>query len=1506
MDAQQQQAVSDVFADDKQKGAVVRTIDTSKTPEQNIAAMAKDIAPLQPIHKLPGSYTTQTFATAPTITISEALEPKEITPVNSNGNPQPQTDTNLISPEATPEPAQDAQATPDVTDAVPGALPAAPARGIPPWFKAGWRAVSGIDDPPLSGEAVDKLAINQWLSDMYYGQWYHHAGVIVFAVVTTHLMTLLRMGWGWLFILLAVCATYHTTSAARFRRNARNDIQRELVKKRLTSEHESADWMNNFLDRFWLIYEPHLSKSIMGTVDQILSVSAPSFLDSIRLSTFTLGTTAPRIDKVRTFPGTADDIVEMDWSLKFTPTDRTDITPRQAERKVNPKITLDVKVGKGPASVPLPILLEDISFEGLMRIRMKLMSAFPHIQLVELSFLEKPTFDYVLKPLGGDTFGWDVGNIPGLSSFIRDTVHSILGPMMYDPQYFTLNLEQLLSGTPLDTAIGVVQIRIVAAKNLRGAKVGGGTPDPYISMAISNRAELARTGHKPSTTNPHWGSTHYIIVTSMNMTESLSLTAFDHNDHRKDTELGATIFDLHTLTENATQERVIKDILKDGKERGQLEFDISFFPVIHPAVIDGVPEPIPESNVGICRLVIHQAKELDKKGSLSNDLNPLAKVFLGNSKTPQYTTPTYKHTLAPVWEGATEFLVSNKKHSVINVKIIDDRDFMKDPVIGTFTASLEKILDATAKTGLETWFNLNKCRTGKLRMTAEWKPLSMAGNLQGAGTYSPPIGVLRLWIKNAKDVKNVESGLGGKSDPYVRVTLHGIIKARTDVVPNNLSPVWDQIIYVPVHSLREALILEVMDYQNLGKDRPLGTVELSVGSLAAENASNREYPYQGTGRHAFSSPIHIDKLITKGFLEYEAEFIPSLNLKGLDFDDKNEVEKALEEDNAESGMSASRTSSDADYEKVSPVDASEPPAPSEQPTHTRGARSVDTVGTIGTVQSVMSTSTAATVGIEKGVVQLSKEQLLQSSSGIIIFHVKTGELAKKSRLEILLDEGYWPAFATEKAISTQAKWESVGEGFVKELEFGRVWLRLNEHDDGEKENIVGDFKCDTKAFLETCLNHDEEFTLTSDQERFAGKVIISAKYVPVDIKLEPRESILDMGVVRVELLDGKELPAADRSGKSDPFVVFTLNDTRVHKSQTIKKTLAPTWNETFTVMVPSRVTSAFSVEVFDWNQIEQAKSLGEGDIDLAAIDPFTTKEIVVPLSLPSAGPKGSIRVRLLFHPEIIAKSRKSTSTFGTAGRAMSSVASAPLGAGKGVLHGVGAVGKVGKGLFSRPKPIEEDNEPVSEPPSTQLSVPVAGRELPATSADASATLPVASSTALAVADEMGPPPEGGSIRVTVIGAKDVSMAGESSIKPYLVLRAGNGKEEFKTKHAGKTQAPQWNETFAVPVTNETRVLLATIYDHKTLGKDKTLGEAEIDIWRHIRPNGLNPLPAADVWVELRQGAGQLNLRLEFDRNGGASNGTARSVSSTFSGATSARAGLSSPSRFSINKRTADE
>ncbi|TFL06303.1 C2 domain-containing protein [Pterulicium gracile] len=1362
-------------------------------------------------------------------------------------------------------------------ESVPGAMPDAPIRPIPDWYKMGWRAVGGIDDEPLTEqEEKDKGVLDAYLGEQYYGAWYHNAALIVVAVFASHFLTRFGFGWGWLFIVLAFCCTYYSTSMERVRRAAKDDIQRELVKTRLMSEHESADWINNFLDRFWLIYEPVLARTIVSSVDQVLSTNTPAFLDSLRLTDFTLGTKAPRIDKVRTFPKTPDDVVMMDWGLSFTPNDISDITPKQAANKVNPKVVLSVRVGKGLATAAMPILVEDISFSGLMRIRLKLMTSFPHVQVVDICFLEKPVIDYVLKPIGGETFGFDIANIPGLASFIREMTHATLGPMMYDPNVFTLNLEQLLSGTPLDTAVGVLQVTIHSARGLKGNKIGGGTPDPFVSLSIENRAEVAHTKYKKNTHNPTWVETKFLLINNLN--ETLNFSIQDFNDHRKNTAMGDSSFELSRLHDDAEQEGVVSPILKDGKERGELRYDLSWYPIMQP---EEGSEELADSSVGIVRLTIHQAKELDTSKSMAKDLNPFAEVLLGG-KEVIHQTPRFKHTTSPVWESAKEFLCSDRESSVVTVKVIDDRDFMKDPVIGYMSIHLQQLLDA--KKEARDWWPLSGCKSGKLRVSAEWKPLNMAGSLHGASKYTPPIGVVRLHLIKAVDVKNVEATLGGKSDPYVRVMVGNVTKGRTEVVNNNLSPVWDQIVYIPVHSLKQSVFLECMDYQHLTKDRSLGWVELHVDEIAEKTGEIGE-PYRSKGVKEAQDPIRLDKGSGfKGHLHYTAQFVPStlLEWQGFSSHEANPLlsgsgNKGYDTDAGTINSKGSVSSSD---EEAKAIPTGVTIGPEKKKKHhkaksTDTTKTTDTVDTSGTTTDIDEPSPVDAPGVV-----MPKDELLKQQSGIIILDVVSGQLRKKARLEVCLDDGYWPAFSTVKARSTQMQWDYVGEGFIKELDFGQVWLRLNEAAEGDKDDIIAQWKGNAKEFLESTLERPTKYRLHDENDEHHSTVEIEARYVPVPVKLDPRESINNMGILRVELLDGKDLAAADRGGKSDPYAVFSLNDNKVHKSQTKKKTLNPEWQENFVVNVPSRVAANFEIEVFDWDQVGRSDSLGKATINLADLEPFQASEQRLLLNSSKFGQKGAVRVRLLFQPEIIARSRQKTSTFSAAGRAMTQFGGIPVGAGKGVFHGA-------KKVFGRGgNHTDEEDERVPNIAPGQASHPVGpGYD----ASEAKSAFPTDASS-------NGAPQQPGTLRVTVLEAKDIAPG---ELKAHVVLRLGD--KEHKTKHSSKSATPEWNETFNFTAGSLTPKLYAWIYEHKTLGKDKQLGEAEIDIWRHVKTSGVS---AADVSCEMRSGTGMLKVRIEFDSDSRPAPSSSSGSSISDGDRVHRTLSIPSPSRFSLHKRRA--
>lgn len=74
------------------------------------------------------------------------------------------------------------------------------------------------------------------------------------------------------------------------------------------------------------------------------------------------------------------------------------------------------------------------------------------------------------------------------------------------------------------------------------------------------------------------------------------LAVLDYNERRKDTPLGAALFEMNKLIEDATFEGVELPILKDGKDRGQIRFDVSYYPVLKPQMVDG-HERLPETSL---------------------------------------------------------------------------------------------------------------------------------------------------------------------------------------------------------------------------------------------------------------------------------------------------------------------------------------------------------------------------------------------------------------------------------------------------------------------------------------------------------------------------------------------------------------------------------------------------------------------------------------------------------------------------------------------------------------------------------------------------------------------------------------------------------------------------------------------------------------------------------------------------------------------------------------------
>jgi hypothetical protein len=136
--------------------------------------------------------------------------------------------------------------------------------------------------------------------------------------------------------------------------------------------------------------------------------------------------------------------------------------------------------------------------------------------------------------------------------------------------------------------------------------------------------------------------------------------------------------------------------------------------------------------------------------------------------------------LRRAWESSYEFLVNDKDSTMITVQVVNDVDFSKDPLIGKVVVSLADLL--MAKEQGKDWFPLSGCKLGRLRLTADWKPLGMTGSVDGSAgesdricrrsshfeiyhltqtphlflltsAFVPPIGIVRVHMKKALDLK---------------------------------------------------------------------------------------------------------------------------------------------------------------------------------------------------------------------------------------------------------------------------------------------------------------------------------------------------------------------------------------------------------------------------------------------------------------------------------------------------------------------------------------------------------------------------------------------------------------------------------------------------------------------------------------------------------------------------------------------------------------------------------
>ncbi|KAI9599079.1 C2 domain-containing protein [Syncephalis fuscata] len=1245
-------------------------------------------------------------------------------------------------------------------------------------------------------------------------------------------------------------AIYYAGSIKRFRIVVRDEIQRNIEKQRLDEDIETVAWVNTLMDRFWLTMEPVISAIVIEQVDPYLQMYCPSVLDSIKLTTFTLGNKPPRVESVRCFQRTDDDIILMDWRVAFLPNDLSDLTGAQAADKVNPKVALSIHLGKGMVGAAMPIMVEDMAFKGHLRLRFKLMRTFPYLKTADVMFMEPPYIDYKLKPVGGERFGFDIAHFPGLPTLVKDIMTSVMGPMMYRPNVFTLDIEGMMAATVAgERAIGVLKLTIRRGKGLKNAEIMGSS-DPYCKISISGRGELARTKIVPSTLNPIWDETHYLILQSFQ--NQLELEVYDDNKMKKDSPLGDANFDLSVLENDPEFEEIVRPlVLKNGREQGEINFGCSFYPVIEQqqALEEGLDPLV--LNKGVLRITIHQAKEIDASKSMVGAYNPYAVMRVNGKEV--FKTRHLKRTNNAIWEETFETLVYDLDKTQLSLDVKDDRGITTDVVVGTWQGKARSVVDLTAKQ--ENWFQLANVATGRVRISAIWLPITADLEMHHEGQVKPPIGVIRLHMQEAKRLKNVEGVGGGKSDPYVQVLLANVRRARTSVIDDDLDPIWDEVLYVPVHHESETLVLEVMDFNHNTKDKCIGTCLLKVSDLSSA---------PGTTISPWAN-LSLGKQTGRGVLNYAATFHPIIDIHPKKSEESSPVEGGKEASDAASIKTATES-----------VKTSAPATPIDYSIYTSGVLGIS----INEARALPKPSDA----LAEVYMNMDPDQLVYQT--------------KKKRK------------------TTTPAWEESCDCFIKEPLMDMLTVVIKSKEAESEDGPVHKFDIKMTEIIHVLSNSPE---LASKGDWYGSpqgpQINLSFTYTPVEYEIDPSESALNVGILSVDVKSAENLPAADKSGPVHKTKVIKkkLNPvydekftTPVHKLKGDLRVEIFDWNQ---VNQDKRLGTG----VVDLTQLEPGMGLPQQvQLNNGTAGIVNLQLLFRPTFISKMTHRASTSLGHMVNP--LTQVKTVGNIAGSAARGGVRTVSTIGGAAGGAVKSVFSFGKrqsVGRVLTSSKSTSHSSSnmpsdEPLELPENVTPEVPLQpvtsdnpslmsteGSHNPMMHSGSVETLPVPAATAAVAAgstmdksasnrsylagmsdtasvysldpngDASGMP---GTLVITVIAAenlKAVDSGGTSD--PYVKIHVGN-KNIGKTKVVKKNINPTWDEKFTTThITGEPIIINFDVKDHNRIGSSVALGSYSFKLWDHLHvENHPNFTTSEEAWAPLYNGEqGAIHYRLEF-------------------------------------------
>ncbi|XP_033633799.1 multiple C2 and transmembrane domain-containing protein 1-like isoform X2 [Asterias rubens] len=385
----------------------------------------------------------------------------------------------------------------------------------------------------------------------------------------------------------------------------------------------------------------------------------------------------------------------------------------------------------------------------------------------------------------------------------------------------------------------------------------------------------------------------------------------------------------------------------------------------------------------------------------------------------------------------------------------------------------------------------------------------------------------------------------GTSDPYVKFRIGGKTAYKSHIIYKNLNPKWDEKFTMAIEDINKPLEIFVVDRdRGFISDDPMGSVRLDLMSLEPETLNEKKLELKESGSVEFLGHIFVDFLISPIKRVEDKEMIRATTLS-------------------------------------------------------KRRKSENISGTRKVKSQLWNSIITITLLEGKNLIPMDDNGL---SDPYVKFKINNEKYKSK----------------TEKG-TLNPKWMEQFDLRLFEDQSNVLEISVWDKDVGSRDDIMGRSQIDLSALKREETHHcDVELedgagtlflllTITGTAGAEGITDLANYKNDPNTVRMLLRQygiinsfkDLKDVGWLQVKVIKAQGLASADLGGKSDPFCVLELVNSRL-QTHTLYKTLNPEWGKVFTFNVKD-IHSVLEVTIFDEDKHGSPEFLGKVEIPILKV-----------------------------------------------------------------------------------------------------------------------------------------------------------------------------------------------------------------------------------------------------------------------------------------------------------------